>query len=193
MCGLGIDPDQKCLTEFVQKLLAIRRSLPMLRRGRFLTGEYDEKIGVKDVTWIAPTGDEMTVEHWEDPNGRCMGILLDGRAQETGVRRLGSDSTLLVILNAHEDVVPFKLPEAAGGSRWVRLIDTNQERYDDLENLDIGYVYEVTGRSLLLFILKPARQKGQQTDADRSFRHVLDAFETVTSTRTPVAFPHKTR
>jgi glycogen operon protein len=186
----GIDPDQQYLAEFVQKLLAIRRSLPMLRRGRFLTGEYDEEIGVKDVTWLAPAGDEMTVEHWEDPNGRCMGILLDGRAQETGVRRLGSDSTLLVILNAHDDVVPFKLPEAAGGRRWVRLIDTNQDRNNDLEDFDFGRMYEVTGRSLLLFILRPARQKGRQTEADRSFQHVLDAFETVIAN--PVTFSNKT-
>ncbi|MPR10853.1 glycogen debranching protein GlgX [Microvirga tunisiensis] len=183
-----IDPDQRCLAEFVQKLLAIRRALPMLRRGRFLTGEYDEELGVKDVTWLTPAGDEMTVEHWEDPNGRCMGVLLDGRAQETGVRRLGSDSTLLLILNAHDDVVPFTLPEAVGGRHWVRLIDTNRGQEDDeLEEFEFEHVYKVTGRSLLLFILRPARQKGPQTDADRSFQHVVEAFETVVAS--PVAFP----
>ena len=36
---------------------------------------------------------------------RCVGVLLDGRAQETGIRRIGTDSTLLQILNAHNDVV----------------------------------------------------------------------------------------
>jgi glycogen operon protein len=186
----GIDPEQRCLAEFVQKLLAIRRALPMLRRGRFLTGEYDEEIGVKDVTWLTPTGDEMTVEHWQDPNGRCMGVLLDGRAQETGIRRIGSDSTLLLVLNSHHDVVPFKLPEAVGGRRWVRLLDTNQGQSDDLDEFDFGHSYEVTGRSLLLFILRPARQKGHQTEADRSFQHVLEAFETVIAS--PVAFPSRT-
>ena len=70
------------LVEFVQKVLAIRRSLPMLRRGRFLTGQYDEELGVKDVTWLTTTGEEMTPEHWTDPNGRCMGVLLDGRFDE---------------------------------------------------------------------------------------------------------------
>jgi glycogen operon protein len=159
----------------------------MLRRGRFLTGEYDEELGVKDVTWLTPAGNEMHQEHWEDPNGRCMGVLLDGRAQETGVRRLGTDSTLLVILNAHDDVVPFTLPEAVGGRHWVRLIDTNQGQSDELQDFGSGHVYEVTGRSLLLFILRPARQKGPQTDADRSFQHVVEAFETVVAR--PVAFP----
>jgi glycogen operon protein len=185
----GIDPEQKCLAEFVQKLLAIRQALPMLRRGRFLTGEFDEELGVKDVTWLTPSGDEMQPEHWEDPNGRCMGVLLDGRAQETGIRRVGTDSTLLLIMNAHHDVVEFTLPEAVGGSRWVRLIDTNQGQNDDLHEFAFGDIYEVTGRSFLLFILKPARQRGQWTDADRSFQHVLDAFETAIST--PVAFPGK--
>jgi glycogen operon protein len=118
-----------------------------------------------------------------------MGVLLDGRAQETGVRRLGSDSTLLLVLNSHHEVVPFKLPEAVGGSRWVRLIDTNRGQSDDLEEFEFGHAYEVTARSLLLFILRPARQKGHQTDADRSFQHVLEAFETVISS--PVAFPHR--
>ena len=85
----GIDADGRALAEFVRKLLMIRRALPMLRRGRFLTGAYDEELGVKDVTWLTPAGDEMTPEHWDDGNARCLGVLLDGRAQETGIRRVG--------------------------------------------------------------------------------------------------------
>jgi isoamylase len=185
----SIGNEQKCLAEFVQKLLAVRRSLPMLRRGRFLTGAYDEELGVKDVTWLTPTGEEMTPEHWNDPNARCMGVLLDGRAQETGIRRVGSDSTLLLVMNSHHDVVPFRLPEAAGGRQWVRIIDTNQESHDELTDLDFGHEYEVTGRSLLLFLLKPTRTKGQMTDAERSYHHVVQAYEDITTT--PVAFPSK--
>jgi isoamylase len=175
----GIDEDRKCLAEFVQKVLAIRRALPMLRRGRFLTGEYDETFGVRDVSWLTPSADEMTPGHWNDPNGRCMGVLFDGRAQETGVYRPGSDSTLLLILNAHHDVVPFTLPEAVGGSRWVRLIDTNQGENDAMHDFEFGETYEVTGRSLLLFILKPSRQRGRTTAADESFQHVVEAVEAV--------------
>ena len=102
---------------------------------------------------------------------------------------MGDDSTLLIITNAHTDVVPFTLPAAVGGSRWVRLIDTNQGQSDDLEDIEFGHIYEVTGRSLLLFILKPARQRGLTTDADRSFQHVLEAVEDITSR--PVAFPKR--
>jgi glycogen operon protein len=182
----GIDADGRALAEFTQKLIAIRGALAMLRRGRFLTGAFDEELGVKDVTWLTPAGDEMTPEHWDDPNGRCMGVLLDGRAQETGIRRLGTDSTLLLVLNAHHDVVTFTLPEAVGGTRWVRLVDTNEDAGEDLAELPVGHDYQVTGHSLLLFILKPTRTRGQKTESERSFQHVVQAFEDVAST--PLAF-----
>jgi glycogen operon protein len=172
-----IDADGRDLAEFVRKLVMIRRALPMLRRGRFLTGAYDEELGVKDVTWLTPATDEMKDENWNDPNARCMGVLLDGRAQETGIRRVGSDSTLLVIVNSHTDVVPFKLPEAVGGSRWVRLIDTNQTAEDELAELEFGHHYEVTGHSLLLLVLQPTRTRERATAAERSFQRVVQTVE----------------
>ncbi|MFN3687279.1 glycogen debranching protein GlgX [Salinarimonas sp.] len=184
----GIGSEGRALASFVQKLLAIRRALPMLRRGRFLTGEPDAQSGVKDVTWLTPSGSEMEGEHWDDPHGRCMGILLDGRAQETGIRRIGSDSTLLMIMNAHDDVVPFVLPEASGGSRWVRLIDTNADEDGEMHEFPFGRTYEVAGRSFLLFILRPARRAKGLTDADRSFLHVMEACETAAAL--PIEFPH---
>ena len=73
------------LIEFVQQLTKIRRQYPILRRNRFLTGVYNEELGIKDVTWIHPSGDEMQEQHWK--TDRCFGMLIDGRAQPTGLRR----------------------------------------------------------------------------------------------------------
>ena len=110
---LGITSQGRALREFARKLIAMRQAFPMLRRGRFLIGAYNEELDVKDVTWLTPAGEEMTTEHWDDGNARCFGMLLDGRAQETGIRRRGSDATLLLVVNAHFDVVNFTLPEVA--------------------------------------------------------------------------------
>ena len=148
----------------------------MLRRGRFLTGAYNEELGVKDVTWLTPTGDEMTPEHWHDPNGRCLGVLLDGRAQQTGIRRRGNDATLLLVFNAHHDVVPFTLPgwwAAPAGT----LMDTNQPDSTSRSFYPFGQDYAVTGRSLLLFELKPERTPQRATAAERSFQRVVQAVE----------------
>ncbi|MET0741950.1 MAG: glycogen debranching protein GlgX [Microvirga sp.] len=183
----GIGEDQKNLAKFTRKVIALRNALPMLRRGRFLTASYDEELGVKDVSWLTPAGDEMTPEHWDNLSARCLGILLDGRAQESGIRRLGTDATLLLVMNAYHDVVEFTLPKAVGGSQWVCLLDTNRLESDVLDAFDVGHTYEVTGHSLLLFILRPDRSKGPPTDTERSFQHVILAAEDASLSE--LAFP----
>src|SRR5215475_11906219 len=170
----SIDKARRSLARFTRRLIALRRALPMLRRGRFLTGRDDEELGVKDVAWLTPAGDEMTLEHWGDSQARCLGVLLDGRAQETGIRRTGTDATLLLVLNAFHDVVRFTLPEAPGGREWVALIDTNQPDLDTMPRFAFGQVYEVTGRSLLMFMLRPESGTRSGGEAGRSFRHVID-------------------
>jgi glycogen operon protein len=144
------------LTAFLRRLTELRHQYPILRRGRFLTGEYNEEFGVKDVAWINASGAEMTDEDWGSPQTRCFGMLMDGRAQATGIRRPASDATLLLILNAYHDVVDFTLPEVAGGRHWSLVFDTNvPDRVSDDESFVFGEAYEVTGRSALMFALQP--------------------------------------
>jgi glycogen operon protein len=81
-------------------------------------------------------------------------MLLDGRAQPTGIKQRGVDATLLIILNAYHDLVNFTLPEHAGDGRWELLIDTNLEELPSRTEFNNGDVYGVTGRSLLLLQLK---------------------------------------
>jgi glycogen operon protein len=150
----NIENKGKSLTRFVQLLTQLRHRYPILRRNRFLTGEYNEELGIKDVTWINAGGGEMQPEHWNDAHAKCFGMLMDGRAQATGIRQRGQDATLLLILNAHHDVVNFQFPEVAGGEAWYCLIDTNQpESEQTRQACKFGGQYEVTGRSLLLFEL----------------------------------------
>ncbi|MEZ0170143.1 glycogen debranching protein GlgX [Microvirga sp. TS319] len=154
----GVDEDGAELFEFTRKLIQLRQNLPLLRRGRFLSGVYNEELDVKDISWLTPAGDEMTPEHWQDPHARCMSILLDGRAQPTGIRRRGTDVTLLLIVNAHHDVVKCKLPPVTGGTGWICLVDTNKPELSFPAPFRFGKEYTVTGRSLLLFQLRPEEQ-----------------------------------
>jgi isoamylase len=149
----------EALTRFTARVSALRRRFPLLTRGRFLTGEWDETLGLKDVTWLAPDATEMADEQWSEGHARCMGVLLDGRAQATGIVQRGTDATLLMIVNAHHDVVEFVLPEVVGGREWRLLIDTNLTDEDTAGEpaLAFEHPYTVTGRSLLLFelVLEP--------------------------------------
>lgn len=149
-----LDEDGEQLMKFVRRLTKLRQTYPMLRRNRFLVGEYNEELGVKDVTWLDPQGNEMSPEQWEDSNGRALAMLLDGRAQPTGIRKRGDDATLLIIVNAHHDVVNFVLPEVPQGINWTCLMDTNRPTLRDHETLEFGSEFMVTGRSFLLFELQ---------------------------------------
>jgi len=149
-----LDEEGTELLAFVKRLTKLRRTYPILFRSRFLVGEYNEAIGVKDVTWLAPDGNEMSVEQWEDPNGRCLGMLMDGRAQVSDIARPGSDATLLLIVNAHHDTVPFQLPEVPEGEYWNCLIDTDRPTLRKKERLEFGSTFDVTGRSMLLLALQ---------------------------------------
>ena len=164
----GIDAAGQGLAAFARKLIALRQGFAVLRRARFLTGAHDEVAGAKDATWLCPDGSEMDPEHWSDPNTRCFGVLLDGRAQATGIRRPAADATLLQVLNAHHDVVEFELPEPPAGQRWLLLVDTNRPELEEPEPFEFGHPYMVTGRSLLLFVLRPERGGGAILAAARA-------------------------
>ncbi len=141
------------LIRFVQKLTWMRHKYPILRRSRFLTGEYSNELDVKDVTWINASGAEMQPENWSDKGMRCFGMIIDGRAQPTGVRQRGTEATMLLVLNGHFDLVEFSLPTAPGGNTWTRLIDTNLPEDTGTPAFKAGESYGVTARSLLLFVL----------------------------------------
>jgi isoamylase len=148
-----LDEDGKSLLKFVKRLIKLRMSYPILRRGLFLVGHYNEELGVKDVTWLAPEGTEMSIEQWEDRNGRSLGILLDGRARVSGVQRAGADATLLITVNAQHDNVDFTLPEVPEGTGWVCLFDTFDPDYKNRKALDFNTTYGLNGRSMALFEL----------------------------------------
>ncbi len=142
----------KGTVEFVRLLNSLRYRYPVLRRNRFLTGAYNEELGVKDVTWIHPSGQEMNDETWRNAGLRTIGMLIDGRAQPTGVRERGSDATLLIIFNGHHEAVKFVAPPAVDGEKWQRLLNT-----DDLSQTEAffapGEEREIPERSMQLFLM----------------------------------------
>ena len=109
------------------------------------------------MSWLSPTGEEMAQA--QCTNAKCFGMLLDGRAQATGIQKRGQDATLLLVMNAHHDVVKFTLPEVAEGKHRFCIGDTNAPERTPAPAFQFSHCYEVTGRSLLVFVL--GRDQGQ--------------------------------
>jgi len=149
----NLSADASDLIAFTKRLIELRKTYPTLRRSRFLTGQHDETLGLKDVTWINANGQEMQDSNWHDASMKCFGMLLDGRAQKTGIKRRGSDQSVLIVMNSYEGLVDFTLPPCDAGVSWSLLLDTNIPDFKPEQPFLFGKPYQVTGRSLLLFAL----------------------------------------
>jgi glycogen operon protein len=146
----NLDADREELLEFTQRLIAIRHRQPVLRRRGFLRGQPVN--GMKDVTWLASNGEEMTSEAWDSPDLRWLGMLLDGSAADeidTNGRPIRGD-TLLVLFNAHDEAVPFTLAGGRVTGAWECLVDTS-DRGREGGLWPAGAVYDLEARSVAIF------------------------------------------
>ena len=143
------DPTEGRLADFVRELVALRKAFPLLRRGRFLNGRYDEESGIRDLVWLSPDGQEATEAHWTDPGARSMAALMDGRAQQSGVRRQGVDASLLILVNAWSEGVTFRLPEADPVTRWEVVLSSAIELEKGIQ-ADAGGEFTCPPRSIVV-------------------------------------------
>jgi glycogen operon protein len=140
----------KPTVDFVRALTSLRHKYAVLRRSRFLTGVRDETTGAKDVTWIHPSGVEMTEEMWKDGQLRCFGMLLDGRAQPTGLHERGNEATLLLIFNGSAQTGKFVMPAGVEGTGWRWMLDTTETAQTD-RTFRPGEAVEVPDRTVSLY------------------------------------------
>ena len=152
----------QALTRFVQEVLSVRNRYPVLRRNRFLTGVYNEELGVKDVTWLQSSGVEMTDELWKDANLHSLGVIFDGRAQPTGIRERGSDATVLLLINGYHEEVGFIMPAAIEGDEWHLLLETNKSE-NALGKVSLpGENLMMADRSLALYVMVRTSNEGKK-------------------------------
>ncbi|MGH7830989.1 MAG: glycogen debranching protein GlgX, partial [Candidatus Binatia bacterium] len=159
----NLDQSRKDLLEFTRKLIRLFHEHPVLRRRRFFQGRKIRGSEVKDLSWFRPDGREMTDEDWSNPETRCFGLRLAGDAIEERDENGNPivDDTLLILLNAHYDPVPFLLPAHRAHLRWDLLLDSREAAG---KSRDIvmrgGETFELEGRSLALFRLQGAKEAG---------------------------------
>ncbi|MBI4183727.1 MAG: glycogen debranching protein GlgX [Proteobacteria bacterium] len=138
--------EDRAWLDFVRAAVALRRSHPALRRTRFFDGRPRPGRALKDITWLAPEGREMSAEDWRSPNGQALGFHLDGSPEDDG----GPDRPLIVLLNAAPAGLSFRLPGPAYGAAWTPLLDTARAGAADAGPVPAGSDYPLAERSLVL-------------------------------------------
>jgi isoamylase len=119
----GVDRD---LLAFCTRLIALRAAHPVFRRRRFFEGRPLRGSEISDIAWLRPDGVEMSDEDWDVGFARSLAVFLNGRAlpDPDPLGQRIHDDTFLVLLNAHDDTVPFTTPPATWAESWTTVVDT---------------------------------------------------------------------
>ena len=169
----NLDDAKKQFLDFVGMLIQIRKTQPVLQRRRFFKGRPIR--GVKDISWLNPSGEEMSEADWDAGFVKCVGVRLAGDLiedlDEDGNRIVGE--TLLMILNGHHEPIPFTLPIHQEDRHWERLFDTADPTLGTVF-IEGKEAYEVQGRSVIAFRLRNRNeQPGKVLSAEQSEK-ILD-------------------
>jgi glycogen operon protein len=141
-----LDEEQRRLLSFARDLIGLRKRHPAFRRRTYPKPS--------DLSWLTPQGGEMTEQDWKLPFARCLGMLLLGdRLAERDARGAPvEDDDLLLLLNAHNEAIAFKLPTDG----WRVLLDTAEQAAQP------GDAYPLQARSVAL-LAKPRSSSPART------------------------------
>ncbi len=142
------------LIEFTAALARLRKQHPTFRRSRFFDGrpvKMEEGAPVPDVVWTRPDGSLMQPEDWDNGFGLAVGVFLNGQGIRERDRRGESisDDHFLVLFNAGDDTVDFRLPDFEYAPKWDAYVDTAGERANT-EPLDPGETLPLEPKSLMV-------------------------------------------
>ena len=165
-----LDRPRRELLEFTRFLIRLRQEHPVLRRRHFFQGRRIRGSEVKDLAWFRADSKEMSDEDWNNPETRGFGLRLAGDAIEElddrGNRIV--DDTLLILLNAYHEAIPFTLPAHRPKVRWQVVFDTYEPRIDPKRHrlMRGGEVYDLRDRSLAVLRL-PRSAENEEAIGDR--------------------------
>lgn len=106
---------------FCQKIIAFRKSHPILRQKRFLHSRSRLVDGVPDIFWRRADGEAMTEADWSNQGLRHLAVEL--RMASGSPEYTPRESALYVVFNTGPSFYAT-LPIPRDGMSWVRYIDT---------------------------------------------------------------------
>jgi isoamylase len=148
----NLDEERKRTLSFTRSLIHGRLSQPVLMRRGFFQGHnvFDSKL--KDVAWFRPDGTELQKEDWQKPVVTSLGFLLGGDAigelDDRGKKVVGD--SLLILLNAGDEPVPFVLPAVEWGRDWEWWLDTSDGHAAGRRDYPAGETVTVPDRALVV-------------------------------------------
>jgi glycogen operon protein len=137
--------------DYVRRLIHFVKAHPTFGRKRWFQGRPIKGVGLEDIAWFLPDGNEMSDEDWNHHFARSLAIYLNGRGlhlTDPKGEKIVDDSFYL-IFNAHYNALEFSLPSPKYGKGWIKILDTTLME-NDLEEYKANDTLMVNGRSIMI-------------------------------------------
>jgi len=133
-------PAARALTDFVARLVALRRRFPMLRSDRFHHGAPVAGSDLEDIAWFDVSAEPLSQEAWHDAEARALTLR---RADADGD---GAIDVLALLSNPTAEEIEFTLPKPEAS--WTTLVDSAEPEVPehDIEGMRV----RVGARALVL-------------------------------------------
>ncbi|CAL9527293.1 Glycogen operon protein GlgX [Streptomyces sp. enrichment culture] len=152
------EPAWRELYDLASRLIALRRSHPVLRRKAFFSGRAHGPEGLRDLAWFTGSGQEMSEPDWYAP-GATLGMYLSGRdiPQRDELGGPVVDDSFLVVLHAGHEDGGFRLPGPPWGQAYELLVDTAREEQREEPGTvhPAGETVALPARSVLVWRVLP--------------------------------------
>jgi isoamylase len=142
------------LIDFTRKVIALRTSHPSFCRRKWFQGRPIKGVGVEDIAWFLPEGNEMTEEHWNTSFAKSLAVYLHGKGIHT-VDPRGEpivDDSFYLIFNAHHEPLEYSLPPSKYGKSWQKILDTFDGKVGEGPRFKPGDKVRVEARSIILLL-----------------------------------------
>jgi len=124
------------LTDFVCRLVQLRRDHPVFRRRRFFNGRPVRGSSLDDIGWFKPDGEQMSDDDWDSGFAKSLAVFLNGHGiREPGYRgeRL-TDQSFFLLFNAHFESMDFVVPALGDVDRWMVIVDTHSPMAGEIDD-----------------------------------------------------------
>jgi len=137
------------LGPFITDLVRLRNEQPALRRSAFQEGDESERGDSQGLCWFNPSGQEMSIDDWENSELRAMTIRIDGRHRDDV-----DSADLLVVLNGATESTAMTVPGAIDSpeAKWQARCNTAICSERSTESYNAGETITLLDRSLMVLV-----------------------------------------
>ncbi len=156
----NMSESEKKLFKQICRLNALRQQHPIFTDLSLFTGKEISENGAKDITWLRPDGNEMTVAEWTLPYHKTGAYMLNGAAT---ANRDSDDDFLIMVSGDNYHTINYKLPTPPSGGKWQLLLDTSEGEFSkEVRQFDAGSEYALKPYSFVIMTKKKSKTRVNQ-------------------------------